>query len=57
MKIITFVLIKLIKIYKLVISPYLGNACRYMPTCSEYFIESLEKNGLVKGSFMGIKRL
>ena len=57
MKIITFVLIKLIKIYKLVISPYLGSACRYMPTCSEYFIESLEKNGLVKGSFMGIKRI
>lgn len=28
-----------------------------MPTCSEYFIESLEKNGLVKGSFMGIKRI
>ena len=57
MKIIKFILIKIIKFYKLFISPYLGNNCRYMPTCSEYFIESLEEYGVLKGSLKGTKRI
>ena len=57
MKIIKFILIKIIKFYKLFISPYLGNNCRYMPTCSEYFIESLEEDGVFKGSLKGTKRI
>ena len=57
MQIIKFILIKIIKFYKLFISPYLGNNCRYMPTCSEYFIESLEEHGVFKGSLKGTKRI
>tara|TARA_X000001036_G_scaffold162710_1_gene154361 strand:+ start:412 stop:660 length:249 start_codon:yes stop_codon:yes gene_type:complete len=57
MKIISKTLIYIIKIYKLFISPYMGNNCRYLPTCSDYFIESLNKHGLLKGISMGIKRL
>ncbi len=57
MQIIKFILIKIIKLYKLFISPYLGNNCRYMPTCSEYFIESLEEYGVLKGSLKGTKRI
>ena len=57
MKIIKFILIKIIKFYKLFISPYLGNNCRYMPTCSEYFVESLEEHGVLKGSLKGTKRI
>ena len=38
-------------------SPYLGNNCRYLPTCSEYFIESIKEFGLLKGSFLGLKRI
>ena len=57
MQIIKFILIKIIKFYKLFISPYLGNNCRYMPTCSEYFMESLEEYGLLKGSLKGTKRI
>ena len=57
MKIISKTLIFIIKIYKLFISPYMGNNCRYLPTCSDYFIESLNKHGLLKGINMGIKRL
>ena len=57
MQIIKYILIIIIKFYKLFISPYLGNNCRYMPTCSEYFIESVEENGFLKGSFRGIKRI
>ena len=57
MQIIKFILIKIIKFYKLFISPYMGNNCRYMPTCSEYFIESLEEHGVLKGSLKGTKRI
>ena len=57
MKIITYLLIKIIKIYQLIISPYLGNNCRYLPTCSEYFIDSLKEYGVIKGTLIGIKRI
>ena len=56
-QIIKQLLIKIIKLYKLIISPYLGNKCRYLPTCSEYFIECLKTHGPVKGLFLGIKRI
>ena len=57
MKILTIVLISLIKFYKLFISPYLGNRCRYLPTCSEYFIECLKEFGLINGLAKGTKRI
>ena len=57
MKIITNILIKLIKVYKFFISPLLGNSCRYLPTCSEYSIESLNSFGLFKGTYMSLKRI
>ena len=57
MNIFINILIKLIKAYKLLISPLLGNSCRYLPTCSEYSIEALKKFGLVKGVYMSLKRI
>ena len=57
MNISTYVLVKLIKCYKFVISPLLGNSCRYMPTCSEYSIEALKTFGFIKGSFLSLKRI
>ena len=57
MNIFTKIIIKLIKGYKFFISPLLGHSCRYLPTCSEYSIEALEKFGLIKGAFMSIKRI
>lgn len=57
MKILSNILIKLIKGYKLIISPLLGNNCRYLPTCSEYFIDCLKMYGLLKGTYKGIKRI
>jgi len=51
------ILIHIVKIYKLFISPLLGNNCRYLPTCSEYFIDSLNEHGVIKGSLKGIKRI
>tara|TARA_Y100000590_G_scaffold68998_1_gene75235 strand:+ start:273 stop:515 length:243 start_codon:yes stop_codon:yes gene_type:complete len=57
MQLIKKILIKIIKLYKMIISPYLGNNCRYLPTCSDFFIESLNEDGLFKGTIKGIKRI
>ena len=56
-KLIISLNIYIIKFYQYFISPLLGNRCRYLPTCSEYYIESLKTHGLIKGSVMGIKRI
>ena len=56
-KIILYPLLYLIKIYQLMISPLLKNNCRYLPTCSEYTIESLKKYGLYKGLILSVKRI
>ena len=57
MNIFTKILIKLIKGYRFFISPFLGQSCRYLPTCSEYSIESLKTYGLAKGIFVSLKRI
>ena len=57
MNIFTTILIKFIKGYKFLISPVLGNSCRYLPTCSEYSIEALKTYGFFKGLIMSIKRI
>ena len=57
MKTISCALIGIIKVYKILISPYLGNNCRYLPTCSDYFIDCLKTYGLIKGFSKGMKRL
>ena len=57
MKLINSSLILLIKFYKYLISPYLPSSCRYLPTCSEYFIDCLKFNGTLKGLLLGIKRI
>ena len=57
MNIFTQILIKLIRGYKFVISPFLGQSCRYLPTCSEYSIEALKEFGLAKGILMSLKRI
>jgi len=56
-KIILYPLIFLIKIYQTILSPLLGQNCRFLPTCSEYSINSLKVYGVIKGSFLAIKRI
>ncbi len=57
MNIFTIILLKLIKGYQFLISPIIGNSCRYFPTCSEYSIEALKTFGFFKGVFMSLKRI
>lgn len=47
----------LFKAYKLIISPWLPNACRYTPTCSEYAIEAFQKYTFFKAFYLSAKRL
>ena len=57
MNILTYILIKLIKGYKFLISPLFGNSCRYFPTCSDYSIEALKTFGFIKGLILTLKRI
>jgi putative membrane protein insertion efficiency factor len=52
-----FLLLLLLRLYRKAISPYLGNNCRFHPTCSVYAIEAIEKYGAIKGSWLAIKRI
>ena len=57
MNIAIHILIKLIKLYKLLISPLTGHSCRYLPTCSDYCIDALKTYGLLKGLLLSLKRI
>ena len=56
-KIITNHIIMIIKFYQFFISPILGQNCRYLPTCSEYSIQSIKKFGIFKGIFLSLRRI
>ena len=53
----------LIRAYQWTISPVLswlggpGSGCRFQPTCSHYFLEAVEKHGLLRGTWLGLRRL
>lgn len=53
----TYILISIVKFYKLFISPILPNSCRYTPTCSSYAVEALQKYGPLKGGRLALKRI
>jgi len=57
MEITTKFFISIIKFYKYFISPYTHSNCRYLPTCSDYCLDSLKLNGALKGSLLGVKRI
>jgi uncharacterized protein len=56
-RLLSFPFILLVKIYQLAISPFLPNACRYTPTCSQYAIEAFNKYGPLKGLWLSVKRI
>ncbi|MBQ9470856.1 MAG: membrane protein insertion efficiency factor YidD [Bacteroidales bacterium] len=57
MRILTLIPILLVRLYQTLISPLFPASCRFTPTCSSYAIEALQKYGLLKGSYLTIKRL
>ena len=50
-------LLKAIRFYQIAVSPYLGQHCRFYPSCSEYCYLAIKKHGTAKGMFLGIKRI
>lgn len=52
-----WIALRLIRFYKRFISPALPSACRFQPTCSEYMYEAIDVHGVVKGGWMGLKRI
>ncbi|HZA05653.1 MAG TPA: membrane protein insertion efficiency factor YidD [Propionibacteriaceae bacterium] len=52
-----YVLIGLLKVWRLTISPIYGNVCRYYPSCSAYALRAVEFHGAVKGSWLTVRRL
>ena len=57
LKIFNLIFIIPIKLYQILLSPLLGQSCRYHPTCSQYAVEAIEKYGPIKGIWLGIKRI
>lgn len=50
-------LMALVRGYRLLLSPWLGSACRFEPTCSAYALQTLEKHGAAAGSYLTVARL
>ena len=50
-------LVGLVKGYRLLLSPWLGSACRFEPTCSLYAIDALQQHGALAGSYLTLRRL
>lgn len=50
-------IILLIKIYQMLISPLFPSSCRYTPTCSNYTLEALKRYGIIKGGWLGVRRI
>ncbi|MCB1875018.1 MAG: membrane protein insertion efficiency factor YidD [Chromatiales bacterium] len=47
----------LIRAYQLTLSPFLGQHCRFHPTCSAYAIEAIERHGAARGSWLALRRI
>jgi uncharacterized protein len=57
LKILALPFIGLIKLYQLIISPWMGPSCRFTPTCSQYGLEAFKKYGVFKGFWLTAKRI
>ncbi len=51
------VLIGFIRLYQLVLSPWLPNSCRFTPSCSQYGVEAIRRHGAIKGTALTLERI
>ena len=56
-KLFAWPLLALVGLYRLLISPWLGNNCRFQPSCSKYALEALREHGAFRGGWLTIKRI
>lgn len=52
-----YLAVGLIRIYQKLVSPHLSANCRYQPTCSHYMAEAIQRFGLLRGGWLGMKRI
>jgi putative membrane protein insertion efficiency factor len=57
MNVFKIITLNFLKSYQYLISPFLGNNCRYLPSCSSYTQIAIERFGVIQGGWMGIKRI
>lgn len=50
-------LVLLVRLYQVTLSPFLGGACRFQPTCSNYALEALRTHGALRGSWLAARRI
>jgi putative membrane protein insertion efficiency factor len=50
-------LVAAVRLYQITLSPWIGQSCRFQPTCSNYMIEAVEKYGVWRGVWRGVKRI
>lgn len=48
---------RVIRLYQVTLSPFIGNQCRFHPTCSAYALEAIEQHGAIRGSWLALRRL
>jgi len=53
----SWLLIGLIRLYQLVLSPWIGHQCRFTPTCSHYAIAAIQTHGAFKGTWLALRRI
>jgi putative membrane protein insertion efficiency factor len=51
------IVVGLLKLYRMLVSPYVPTACRFYPSCSSYMIEAIEKKGIFRGVLYGLLRI
>lgn len=56
-KVFANILIAIVRFYQLAISPLYPATCRYAPTCSQYMIEAIRVHGVLRGTWMGLRRI
>jgi putative membrane protein insertion efficiency factor len=56
-QLLTLPIVFLVKVYQYIISPIFPASCRYTPTCSTYMLDALKEWGVLKGTYLGLKRI
>ena len=56
-RLLAWPLLGLVWIYRILVSPWLGNNCRYTPSCSQYALDALRLHGAFRGSWLAMKRI
>lgn len=57
MKFVSYLIIRLIRLYQLTLSVVIGPRCRFYPSCSSYAMEAIEKHGILKGTWLSMRRI